>query len=680
MKNYVISGPAAASKKQRVHSTHTHGIAIARRWGRRMMIAICFVVSVPAASLKAVDSAAGQLAAGDLTAGERAIQAAIGRTCQVVRLWPSDHIPDAAQPLGAEEAVASVSRPGDVTIRNVSQPSMTILAAPADTNTGTAIILCPGGGYGQLEVQRAVAPARWFNARGVNIVLLKYRVPKRNQGLLMYHHALQDAQRAVGVLRTRATDWGIDPDKIGVGGVGAGGHLAATVASLHAKRRYTAVDACDTTSCRPDFSLLIDPAYLTDPIRSRELTPHLRADELSTQKTPPTFTAITDPSEFTTGAIAYALALRQAKVNHELHLLGSRGARANDAAQTLDSWASACHRWLGDISLVPGSARPAPLTYQAKTLPAAEAAGPLTLGDVRIRQILGYDAPVIPVWPMGVGPDETRAAGPEKVTHRSRGGQALNITDVTRPTLTLMKAAGPVRQRRAVIVCPGGGYGALAAEHEGTRVAQWFNELGVTALLLKYRVPRRGGEFAKHHHALQDLQRAVRIARASASEWEIDPRQIGICGFSAGGHLCTTLATHAGRDSYEPIDAIDQQSSRPDFALLVYPAYLTDPVDSHNVDTAARGTLRSGVTPPLFFAVAANDRFAGGMLDYMLEVRRADVAADCHVYATGGHGGGLDPVSYPTSQWTRAAKRWLDELPTDRTDAQSQSGGGTIDR
>ena len=632
----------------------------------RQLIAIFVSVGISAISF----------GAAELTPGEQAFQKALGREYLVVSLWPAGSIPDEAKPLGAEHVVLDRDRPGTMMVRNVSQPSLTIAFPPADKNTGAALVLCPGGGYGSLAIEAVVESARWFNAGGVTVVLLKYRVPKRNQGLLMYHQALQDAQRAIGILRSRAVEWKIDPDKIGVGGFSAGGHLAATLANQHEPRLYVGVDTSDEVNCRPDFTVLLNPAYLTDPILSRKLVLHLQVGGLSPKKTPPTFTAIIRPDKFTIGAVEYALALRQAKIHQELHVYPSGGEKGGGHGSLIEDdpcglWAAQCYRWLGDLNIVPAAPHSDPLTYLAAILPAIEPAENLTLGDARLRQILWQDAPVIPLWPTGKAPDETHPAGPETVTHRSRGGQALNITNVTRPTLTLIRPPAADRSRRAVIVCPGGAYRGLAAEHEGTRVAQWFNELGITALLLKYRVPRRGGDFAKHHHALQDLQRAMRIVRSRASQWGIDPKQIGVCGFSAGGHLCTTMATNF-QESYTPLDEIDTHSSRPDFALLVYPAYLTDPIDSDKVDAVARGSLESA--PPLFMTVAANDRFARGMLNFYLDVLGGKtnsgvlgkkVDAECHVYAEGGHGGGLDPVSYPASEWTHAAKRWLDGLPND---------------
>ena len=241
-----------------------------------------------------ISTATATARAAELTPGEQAFQKALGRRCQVIPLWTADTIPDEVKPLGAEQVGMKQGRPGTMQVRNVSQPSLTIASPPAAKNTGVALVLCSGDGYGSIAIEGVVESARWFNARGVTVVWLKYRVPKRNQGLVMYHHALQDAQRAVGILRSRAAEWKIDPEKIGVGGFSAGGHLATTIAMQHEPRLYKAVDASDAVSCRPDFSVLVNPSYLTDPILSRKLVSELQIVELSAKKTPPTFTASPD--------------------------------------------------------------------------------------------------------------------------------------------------------------------------------------------------------------------------------------------------------------------------------------------------------------------------------------------------------------------------------------------------
>lgn len=618
--------------------------------------------------------------AADLTVGEQRFREAIGRDCPVVRLWPDGKVPDEPKRLGEEEFKTTYrDREGLLIISSVTQPSLTIVSPPADKNTGAALVLCPGGGYGSLHCGPVVETAKWMNQRGITVVLLKYRVPERHNDYPMNYHdypmsrrPMQDAQRAVGILRARAADWGIAVDKIGIGGFSAGGHLAASLAINHKERWYEPIDDSDRVSCRPDFAVLLYPAYLTNPILSRKRAAKLHYDRISKDATPPTLIGITRPDRFTIGSIEYYLALMEADVSAELHVYPDGGHGGGIEKYPFGEWAGECHRFLGDHGTIDAPARPQPHAYKAKSLPDVAPSDELTLGDQRLRQILGRDCPVVPVWPNGTGPDETLEPEPELVTARSRGGNALNIRNVTRPTLTVVQPMEKKATGMAVIVCPGGGYNGLAAEHEGTRICQWLNELGITGILLKYRVPRRGGDFPKHHHALQDLQRAMRIVRAKADEWKIDRYKVGICGFSAGGHLCATLCTNFTTDAYEPIDEIDRQSCRPDFALLVYPAYLTEPSDSNDVDPLVKD-LRRSATPPMFMAIARNDRFTRGMLNFYLDVREARIPAECHVYATGGHGGGIDPISYPASEWPNACRRWLRDLELDRLKQKASS-------
>ena len=603
--------------------------------------------------------------ATDPTIGEQRFREALGRDCPVVRLWPEGKVPDEPKHLGDEVFKTTYrDREGLLIIANVTSPSMTVVSPPTDKNTGAALVLCPGGGYGSLGCGPVVETAKWMNQRGITVVLLKYRVPKRHHDYLMNHQPLQDAQRAVGILRTRAAEWRIAPDKIGIGGFSAGGHLAASLAINHNERWYEPIDNFDRVSCRPDFAVLLYPAYLTDPILSRERDAKLHYDRISKDDTPPTLIGITRPDKFTIGSIEYYLALMEADVSAELHVYPEGGHGGAIEKYPFGEWAGECYRFLGDHGIVDAPARPQPLAYKAKSLPDVAPSDELTLGDQRVRQILGRDCPLVPVWPDGTGPDETLEPGPELVTARSRGGNALNIRNVAQPTLTVVQPPEKEGTGKAVIVCPGGAYNGLAAEHEGTRICQWLNEQGITGILLKYRVPRRGGDFPKHHHALQDLQRSMRIVRSRTDEWNIDPYKVGICGFSAGGHLCATLCTNFATDAYKPIDDVDRKNCRPDFALLVYPAYLTEPSDSNDIDPLVK-ELRRNVTPPMFMAIARNDRFTRGMLNFCLEVREARIPSECHVYATGGHGGGIDPISYPTSEWPNACRRWLRDLESE---------------
>lgn len=611
----------------------------------------------------------------ELTIGEREFIKATGRDCPVIRLWPAGKVPDETKVVGDEKFTTvneKRNRKGLLNISAVSQPSMLIMKPPREKNTGAAIVLCPGGGYGSLNCETVRETATWMNERGIAVVLLKYRVPKRQGEHPMNHQPTQDAQRAMGILRSRAADWDIDPTKIGIGGFSAGGHLAASLAINHQTRWYERLDDFDDTSCRPDFAVLLYPAYLTDPIESRDRDANLHYAHISSEATPPTLISITQPDKFTIGSVEYYLALMEAKVSAELHVYPTGGHGGAIEKYPFGEWAGECHRFLADHGIVEGTPRPEPLTYKTKSLADLQPRADQTLGDQRLGQILGRDFPIVPIWPDNAGPDETLEPGPEEVAAKSRGGNALNIGRVTRPTLTIVRPPETKTDGRTIIVCPGGGYGGLAAEHEGTKVCEWLNDLGFTALLLKYRVPRRGGEFPKHHHALQDLQRAMRLARANASEWGIDPEQLGVCGFSAGGHLCTTLSTNFDTNAYEPIDDVDQQSCRPDFAILVYPAYLTEPRNSNDVDPLVKNLKRNG-TPPMFMTVARDDSFARGVLNFFLEAREAEVPAEFHVYAGGGHGGGIDPVSYPTSEWTKACERWLNDIQLESKQQQRET-------
>lgn len=262
----------------------------------------------------------------ELTVGEQRFREAIGRDCPVVRLWPDGQVPDEPKTIGEETFTTTYrDRDGLLLISNVTDPSMTIVSPQSDKNTGAALVLCPGGGYGSLGCRPVVETANWMNARGITVVLLKYRVPKRHNDHPMNHQPLQDAQRAIGILRARAAEWNIDPHKIGIGGFSAGGHLAASLPINHEQRWYEPIDDFDRVSCRPDFAVLLYPAYLTDPILSRTRDARLHYERISKDATPPTLISITRPDKFTTGSIEYFLALMEVDVSAELHVYPEGG-------------------------------------------------------------------------------------------------------------------------------------------------------------------------------------------------------------------------------------------------------------------------------------------------------------------------------------------------------------------
>jgi acetyl esterase/lipase len=210
-----------------------------------------------------------------------------------------------------------------------------------------------------------------------------------------------------------------------------------------------------------------------------------------------------------------------------------------------------------------------------------------------------------------------------------------------------------------MLICPGGGYHNLGWDVEGEEVAEWLNSLGVTGIILKYRVPRRPGD-VKGEPApgpLKDAQRAVSLVRSKAREWGIDPQRLGMIGFSAGGHLVAATATHLDQRTYEPIDDIDRISCRPDFGILAYSGYLK----LKDKDDLSTDLHVSAKTPPLFLVHATDDSISavGHSVVMYVAAKRAGVPAELHVYATGGHGFGVRKSDQPCSTWTRSCADWL---------------------
>jgi acetyl esterase/lipase len=237
--------------------------------------------------------------------------------------------------------------------------------------------------------------------------------------------------------------------------------------------------------------------------------------------------------------------------------------------------------------------------------------------------------------------------------------QTRLITDVTRPTLTIYRPAKDKDTGTAMLICPGGGYWDLYWQLEGEEVAGWLNSIGVTGIILKYRVPRRPDEPKEQpaRRPLQDAQRAVSLVRSKARGWGIDPQRIGIVGFSAGGHLAMATATNFEKRTYALIDDIDNISCRPDFAILVYPGYLK----AKDKDELAPGLRIPAGTPPVFLAHGGADIISPpehSVLMY-LALRRAGIPAELHVYAMAAHDFGVRPSEHPCSTWTESCAAWL---------------------
>jgi acetyl esterase/lipase len=260
---------------------------------------------------------------------------------------------------------------------------------------------------------------------------------------------------------------------------------------------------------------------------------------------------------------------------------------------------------------------------------------------------LAQDPVVVDLWP-GKVPGETEEPGAEKIE------SGWKVTYIGRPSLSVYKPSAP--NGAAIVVAPGGGYRMLAYQHEGTDVASWLTSLGVTCVLLKYRVPKRPGD-DDAMLPLQDAQRAISLTRAKATEWGVDPARIGLLGFSAGGHLTAHAATNGDQRAYEGVDAADKASCRPDFAVMIYPGGVLDKADPSKLSPRLRV---SKDTPPSFLAVSTDDKgSAPGTLRIYAALREAGVAAELHVFETGGHGYGMRKGDKPFNAWPARCEEWM---------------------
>ena len=267
--------------------------------------------------------------------------------------------------------------------------------------------------------------------------------------------------------------------------------------------------------------------------------------------------------------------------------------------------------------------------------------------------------PTLPIWPHDAPgaksdtPPEADMTGPNDKP--VAGKPVIRLGNVSSPTLTLYSPKG-ANTGAAVVVFPGGGYRILAIDLEGTEVCDWLNSIGVTCVLLKYRVPD-SGPYPKSSAALQDAQRAFGIVRSHAAEWHIDPQRIGVLGFSAGAHLAAALSTHFDQRLYDPVDAADSQSCRPDFAVIVYPGYLALSDQNFAPNPEIHPTAK---TPPSFILQAEDDPVhVENATVYFLALKQSEVPAELHIYAKGGHGYGLRPNGLPVTTWPMTVETWL---------------------
>jgi acetyl esterase/lipase len=260
----------------------------------------------------------------------------------------------------------------------------------------------------------------------------------------------------------------------------------------------------------------------------------------------------------------------------------------------------------------------------------------------------------IPLWPDGAVPG------------------AVGTGPADRPSLTLYRPPAEKANGTAVVICPGGGYGFLALDHEGREVAKWLNSVGVTALVLRYRIAPR----YRHPAPLQDTRRAVRVVRARAREWGVDPRRVGVWGFSAGGHLASTVGTHFDRGRSDAADPVERESCRPDFLILAYPVVTMKPPATHQgsrdnllgkeadpklVEELSNDERVTPETPPTFLFHTSEDTAVvpENSVRFYRALRAHGVPAELHVYEKGPHGVGLAPKDPVLSTWPDRLAAWM---------------------
>jgi acetyl esterase/lipase len=267
----------------------------------------------------------------------------------------------------------------------------------------------------------------------------------------------------------------------------------------------------------------------------------------------------------------------------------------------------------------------------------------------------GAEPKVVKLWP-GKAPGETKDLGPEKYLEAKKGQlEVKRLTNVSEPTIAIYAPPGDKANGATVIVAPGGGYNILAIEHEGTQTCEWLNSLGVTAVLLKYRVPRRDMQSPDNLAMIQDAQRAVTLVRSLQAELKIDPARVGMLGFSAGGHL-TACACLTKKRLFPPVGNEDETISHvPNFGLLIYPGGLIDKGGALKPDLAV-----TKESPPMFFAHSSDDNVSSeNSVALYLALTKSKVPAELHLYASGGHGYGMRKTAHPCATWPDRAADWM---------------------
>jgi endo-1,4-beta-xylanase len=262
------------------------------------------------------------------------------------------------------------------------------------------------------------------------------------------------------------------------------------------------------------------------------------------------------------------------------------------------------------------------------------------------------NTPVVLLWPDGAPGTPPGTSETEVYASATPDRNYSQHSRIHRPSLTVYLPPKEIATGAAVIICPGGAHRFLAIDHEGYDIARWLNHIGVAGFVLKYRLAHTEGFPYTVGTSVGDALRAVRVVRSRAGEWNIDPRRVGLMGFSAGGEVAALAGAHRGAPDPAAADPVDRMSSRPDFQILVYPG--GDRVRKLKVPPQA---------PPAFLLCAFDDNVAHTLLAQLyLKFREAGVPAELHIYARGGHGFGMRPGPLPEATWNERLKDWMADL------------------
>ena len=263
--------------------------------------------------------------------------------------------------------------------------------------------------------------------------------------------------------------------------------------------------------------------------------------------------------------------------------------------------------------------------------------------------LFAADPPEVPLWAKGPPGFESRKD--DKEVHDVQKSGEYKVTNVHNPTLTVFLPSADKATGAAVVIAPGGGHRELWVMHEGVNPAKWLNERGIAAFVLKYRLGReKGSPYKIEEHALQDGQRALRLVRSRAKEWNVNPSRLGIMGFSAGGEVAAMVCNAAGKGKEDAADPIDRENARPDFQALVY----SGPLGIRNATVTKE-------MPPTFILVGDNDNAANWLVNHYLALKKAGVSTELHVYANTPHGFGYRPskMSRPADSWPERFEEFL---------------------